>query len=780
MVAAVNRVPADSPPTGKEVPMSITLTDASNKEIPISSWSDLKNDEHTALQLGTEFGQFLDGPISAVPDDLKSGKIQYKSGNQTWNLAPACFTLSGGVAGSVAIIQSNKVLTYTDSFPTEISVGLSTATDSHSTKSVSGPEGSVYVCVELDLQITAGVKIADQVGIYGLSGSASTSDKFQVAFYKKCNPSDILRAAIGSAFAGFVLPFHANTLNSLQAGDYLRHTANANLQLGLGANIGFGKFSFADQWKTGIPGVANSPTLNTGMTPTLQPGVKLAFSFTYAGTFDQLLWLEAANQAHLHLYRSKTQNTSLDLNAGLTASANAAASTAVSKQLGSSLSKMLPNNTFGNALSAVVSGGVSEIGKWANEIDAKICGLLKPLNGLQASLDVKISSANQSFLLLDYIIDMTQPGYGVAWKAMVNGRFVDALEQAIGGVSLAIGSGLESLYSKTTAISLNFFGHWSANWSTSAIANSSLVYAGNNIFHLITVEGMQRIAKVNKSRTEIDFYFAADLDLSEAGTSTLSPNINLHVMLRAANNGGFGAYIAGIVDLLTAGQDGGILAGQVANLAKQPNATELLHLIFEPTAYENHLNASTLPLASAADEPPDQANYGAFYYACGQIMPKGSPSSFTFHNQQLGYALWRMWNLVSINNLNPPPDGALPDRISSGSGSGVTLAYLNQQYQEVDEASAAQLNTTFQAASGFMNLCADLKALASEAVSIETWNNFAANLQSIVNKDVNLDFAAPTGLALAKLCGNGMPQQTVGPVQGLTGSNSIGVTMTFS
>jgi hypothetical protein len=759
--------------------VSITLTDGSNNAIPISSWSDLKNDEHTALQLGTEFNQFLNGPISAVPADLKSGKIQYQSGNQTWKLAPASFTLSGGVAGSISIIQSNKVLTYTDSFPTEITVGLSTTTDSHATKSVSGPEGSVYVCVELDFQITAGVKIADQVGIYGLSGSASTSDKFQVAFYKRCSPSDILRTAIGAAFAGFVLPFHANTLNSLQVGDYLRHTANANLQLGLGANIGFGKFSLADQWKTGIPGVANSPKLTTGMTPTFQPSVKVAFAFSYAGTFDQLLWLEAANKAHLHLYRSKTQITSVDLNAGLSASANANAITTVSKQLGSSLSNMLPKDTFGNALSAVVSGGVAEIGKWSNEINAKIGALLKPLNGLQASLDVKIASTNQSFLLLDYIIDMTQPGYGIAWNAMVNGRFVDALEQADGGVSLAIGSGLESLYSKTASISLNFFGHWTANWSTSAIANSSLVYAGNNIFHLITAEGMQRIAKVNKSRTEIDFYFAADLDLSDAGTLTLSPNVNLHVMLQAANNGGFGAYIASIVDLLTAGQDGGILAGQVVTLAKQANTTELLHLIFEPTAYEK-LNASALPLASAAAEAPDQANYGAFYYACGQIMPKGSPSSFTFHNQQLGYALWRMWNLVSINNLNPPPDGALPERTGGGSGSGVTLAYLNQQYQEVDEASAAQLNTTFQAASGFMNLCADLKALATEAVSIKTWNDFAANLQSIVNKDVNLDFAAPSGLALAKLCGNGTPQQTVGPVQGLTGSNSIGVTMTFS
>ena len=58
----------------------------------------------------------------------------------------------------------------------------------------------------------------------------------------------MLSDAIGKAFKDLVLPFHSGTIQNLQVGDILRHTAGANLQLGLGASIGFSSFSVAKQY----------------------------------------------------------------------------------------------------------------------------------------------------------------------------------------------------------------------------------------------------------------------------------------------------------------------------------------------------------------------------------------------------------------------------------------------------------------------------------------------------------------------------------------------------
>ena len=136
-----------------------------------------------------------------------------------------------------------------------VELGLSTQDNSDaSTTPFAVDDGAIYVKVELDFSIAAGVSITTAATSFGLSGSASasTSDTFQVAFYKRCAPTEILSAAIGQAFKDLVLPFHSGTIQNLQVGDILRHTAGANLQLGLGASIGFGSFSVAQQWTTGI------------------------------------------------------------------------------------------------------------------------------------------------------------------------------------------------------------------------------------------------------------------------------------------------------------------------------------------------------------------------------------------------------------------------------------------------------------------------------------------------------------------------------------------------
>jgi hypothetical protein len=326
--------------------MPISLTSGSGDPIPCNTLTDLKHPETTFLKLGEEFGQYIRQPISSLPDNLKTSSIQYTSGNQSWKFETFTFTLSGGVSGKISIITSGDLLTYTDGFQAEVVLGLSTTKNSNSSKKISVPAGSAYLRVQLDFQFQGGLSGSYKSGIYGVSGSIDTKDNFTVAFYKKCKPTDILSDAISAAISGFVLPLHATTLKNLQVGDYLQHNFNANLQLGLGANIGYNKVFYAGQYKGDIPATANAVALKTSTKPEIQVGAKLAFKFDYSGTFEALLWLETAHQAHLHLYRSNQQDTSLDLNVGITLNANAVLSSSVmTDQFGSSLTQLLPHNS---------------------------------------------------------------------------------------------------------------------------------------------------------------------------------------------------------------------------------------------------------------------------------------------------------------------------------------------------------------------------------------------------------------------------------------------------
>jgi hypothetical protein len=298
--------------------VSISLTIGCDKPILISSLTDLENAARSDLNLGSEFTNQLDKPISNLPPALSSTSIQYSGGNQSWKVGDFTFTLSRGVSGKVSVITSGDLFSYTDGFATKMATGLNLTRNANPTASVSVPSNTAFVCIDLDLSIQGGISGNFAPGIYGVCGSASTNETFSISFYKKCVPTDLLEAAIISAFSDFVLPLHPRTIINLKPGDFLYHNFNANLQLGLGASIGIDKVLYAGQYKADIPGTAAAVAVNAAAQPEVQASAKLAFRFGYAGSFEILLWKDGANTGHLHLYRSAIQDTSLGLNFGVT------------------------------------------------------------------------------------------------------------------------------------------------------------------------------------------------------------------------------------------------------------------------------------------------------------------------------------------------------------------------------------------------------------------------------------------------------------------------------
>jgi hypothetical protein len=762
--------------------MPITLTAGSSSPIPIDNLTDLKNSATTILNLAGEFTEHLDQPISSLPSTLKASTIKYASGNQKWDLGKFGFTLSGAVDHEISVITEGNLFSYTDEFPTQVVVGLATQENSNTTTDVPVPAGSAYVCVKLNFELKGGLSGKFSYGIYGVSGSASTQNTFKISFYKRCQPSDTLRNAISAAISCFVLPLHAATFDHLQPGDYLHHNFNANLQLGLGASIGFDKLHNAGQYNADITSNANILGLKKMPQVNASAAVKLAYHFDYAGTFEALLWLEKPKLGHYHLYRSSEQDSSLGLTAGLTLSEKSEGAGEIANQLGSSFAKHLPDDLAATFKKDVLPRAISEIDKYAKENHSKYWGWLKGSDSGKVKLEAKIACTRQNFLLADYTLDLTASASSAAWDLAVNGKFVDAITTANGGITISVGSGLEKLYNRTTSITLNLFGKFNATWSNAVISNSSLIYAGNNIFHLISNEGRQQLSLINGGKREIDMYFAAQVDLSAVGTaSSGKAQVNLHAILQATNNSKFGKYIAAFLGLIFPGAEASALISQVEANAAQPHSTQLLHIVFPEPTYSRLTSSPLTKDGKATDETSDQQNYAAFAKACGDLFHT-APATFTYQGQAMNYAVWRNWNIASYDRWPiDNPGHAFPERKNPGSiSSGNT--YLFDQFPEAG-GGVQLLSYALQAASDFMNFCADLQnlaALAAPEATLSTWESFVAHLKAIITNDLAQDFIAPTTLALARRCAAGSPATATGPAPGLAANASIAVTVNYS
>jgi len=755
--------------------MSVRLSIGSNPAIPVDKLTDLEKSVDkvpTELRLGVEFAGHLDHSISTLPKDI-STSIQYTSGNQCWKLGDFSFTLSGGLTGKLSVITSGNLLSYTDDLPTEAIFGAAPPDKKKETKSIPVPPGAAFIGLEMDFQIQGGISANFTEGIYGVSGSVNSKDTFTVAFYKRCNPADKLGDGIAAAFSDFVLPLHAETLSNLKAGDYLHHNFNGNLQVGLGASIGYNKIFYAGQYKADIPDTADALKLTLSTKDEFQAGAKLAFQIEYAGTFEALLWKDAANSGRLHLYRSQTQDVSLGLNLGVTLAGDPKACvTAISSQLHECFKKVLGG--LGNSFdSKLWPKAAPEIGNCVSDVNSKIAGWLKHAQQIQATLDFAIEKTNQTFLLMDYSFDLTAPAYATAWGSAIAGKYIDALQTPNGGVAIAVGSGLEKFYEKKTSVTLNLFGKLSAAWTDAIISDSTLVYAGNNVFHLLADVGRSSLYQLNKSKREIDIYFAAQANL-EAGNTTLG-TIDLHVMLSATDNGAFGKYIAGFLQLLTSGPDATALVKAIDTLAAQAKTTQVLQVILPPATYAR-LQSSTITNGRPDDQTKDQSNFAAFARACSDLT-FSQPSNFA----ALTYGVWSNWN-IACNDQWPAPAGSVPNRTKLGdTANGVAQLQIQSPEPGV---SPDNIGYALHAASDFMNFCEDLKNLAqAKAVEgdLDSWNNLVAELKSIIENDVSPYFIAPTGLALARLCAAGAPPSEVkGPAPGCADKNSIAVTLTYS
>ena len=753
--------------------MSISLA-VGSENIEADNLKDLKSSEKTLLGIVHPiFEGGLDKPVSQFPQMPGPVTVNYTSGNGSWTPGDFAFGLCGGVGGSVGILRQGQSLqTYTKSFPTTIGDDLGGETNAESTGTITVGPGEYYVQLSLDMTITASAAATVPVGSVGISGSVGSSDSFAVSFYKKVDGAMLVRDALKAAFEGFVLPMHSGTYQSLEAGDYLYHQFNATLKVGFGVSIGLDKVCYSGQFQADIPSTPVVPAVSTAVVAEVEAAGSIGASFKYTGSYEAMLWKTDDGTGRLHLYRNKVTDANFNIGGAVAVVADPTV-TVSQADLSSLVSKVLPGGTGDVVNKLLVGNAQGEVNNWVYDVQKKIASWLSPLQPGATALQLAIDNTRSKFLLVDFTFELGAAGFAAAWSKAVAGDYCAALAVPDGGVSLDTGSGLENFHTVKTSVTLNLFGVFKAEWDAARIDNYNVQYAGNNTFHLVENIGREQISKVGKSGTAIELYFSA-MATSGAGGKTTVGEVDLHVVLKAIRNKGFGAEIGAVLSNATTGTVGSTLSKQVLALAQQGSGTETLEMIFKPAAY-GRLSSSTLGGGRIVNEGVDQGNFNAFAAACSHV--EGSaPANFKL-SPGMDYATWRTWN-IAANDEFPPPAGSLPNRRDGGDPS-AAAGFLGQRFGT--STPIPLIGFALQAASDFMNFCEDLKGLAALVAANTAWDTLIADLQSIVKNDVAGDFIPATALALTTCLGQtGVQPLMSGPAPNGGLEPSVTVTLVYS
>lgn len=713
----------------------------------------LRDDLNLAFGLDTALFSFLEGPIAGVPSSATTSQVTYTSPSASWapGGGPITFGLSGSASGKFEIVLSGDLVPYTD--------GL----DNPKKTSVPVPPHTAYTRLTLNFSMTtqASGNGSFSGGTYGVKGSASSIDTYAITFCKVFDPSTPVKTAIGLTFQGFVLPLTADTIMQLDSGDYLLHEFDGNLNLSFGAFVGIDKVLYSGQSSADVISVNNSPlaTLSAQTKPEIKADVELDFTFQYATKFESLV-SKAGNTGKLHLFRSSKADATTSLMAGLTFSGNTTAKLQTDAQkVADSLAQSAGAGS--EAVSQVANAAVGEINKGVTDVNNTLSNWLNRANGLKANLQLAIEAITSRTLLAAYDFDLsdpTAPGLKDAWTLAVNGDLAGALKfQAPGTgkslVTLEVGSGLEGEYQRKTSFSCNFFNLWRLSSWSQWQSQFSMVYAGNNVFHMSANIGRATVTDYVGAMKSINFYFAATAQEALDGGISKSV-VDLHIDLTAQSAPTAARQIAGMLSGI-----GGCAA--CTTMARRMNAfidasasgTVQLSITIPSSAYGYIAADPVTKSPTPANTIHDKKNWDTFGQAADGLdaWPLRQLSAVSINTLPFikSYAGWEDFNKAFISGGT-----AAPDRNAFGN----PASWPQDLLQIPDDGTRETIAYSILGGQCFMNLCDYLQNLAGivDVSKTEvTWNEMV-DMITTAAKDYVSDFARPVTLALIWLCGSGI------------------------
>jgi hypothetical protein len=710
-----------------------------------------RDDLNLAFGLDKTLSSFLEGPMSGVPPSATTTQVSYMSPNASWAPAggPVTFGLSGSASGKFEIVLSGDLVPYSD--------GL----DNPKQTSVPVPPHTAYTRLTLNFSMTAQASGSGSFsgGAHGVKGSVASTDTFAITFCKAFDPFTPVKTAIGLTFQSFVLPLNADTIKLLDSGDYLLHEFDGNLNLSFGAFAGIDKVLYSGQSSADILSVNNSPlaTLSAQTKPEIKADVELEFTFQYATKFECLL-SKRGTTGKLHLFRSSKADSTTSLMAGLTFNGNTSAKVRSNAQtVADSLAKSAGAGS--QAVSQIANAGLSEINKGLTDVNNTLFNWLNRANGLKANLELAIEAITTRTLLAAYDFDLsdaTAPGLKNAWTLTVNGDLAGALKYQDPGtgksfVTLEVGSGLESEYQRKTSFSCNFFNLWRfSSWSQWQ-SQVSMVYAGNNVFHMNANIGRITETDYIGALKSINFYFAASAEEALDG-SISKPAVDLHIDLIAQGVPKAARQIAGMLSGIGGCQACITMARNMNSfIDASASGTVQLNITIPSSAY-GHIAADPVTNSpTPANTVRDKKNWDTFVQTADDLnawpLRQLSAVSVNMLPFLKSYAGWEDFNKAFNGS-------AVPDRNAYGNPQ-----VWPQDLLQISDSGMRQLIAySIMGGQYFMNLCDSVQQLAgivNVSGTTTTWNQLVDMITTAAKEYVS-DFARPVALALIWLCGSGV------------------------
>jgi len=747
--------------TTTPTPTEITI-DVTQDLGTLSSLKDFFTGQRAAIfSMGKEMVKYRGQPVQSAAGSSPS-KLTIQ-GDPSWTLPSGiAFSLSTDASCTVTISNASTDFSLTKSIDSTDTMDV-----------IAGPTpGVVYINIDLDFDIKGEVSATGTFSGVGITGKASKS---QTATLSYCHPvSGTLEtvAALKTAFSGLIFPFQPDCALTMPVGSIGKVNFDGKLKFKLDVTYGLGDYQLSAQ-SLGLAQDSVSVAWDKLTPPSLDidTGANASVSYTHSDHFCVIVQKTDAKTALLYLLRSADNETKESVGVTVGISATSVTATIDPAKFTNTIAKVTKN--MPQKLASEISSHVPDL---QSSLVSKANDWLSSKSG-EASLAVDLSQQHGRAVLFIFSVDLS-PGSPAdlakrSWTALMGGDLDQAMQ--IGGFTLQPGSGVSDYLKRSSTIQLQFFNFHLAK-TTDFFQNSSTQLGPDDSIRFFADIGQEAQFSVNTATKTATIHFVATA--SEATKDNYqNAEVDLYIELSESNNPDEANKIANSVGGMAANATAQTAQRQMLDfVANNRSACLTLISIFKPSAYGKLACSPYTVDNSGKTHPPalpqgqDRANWNAFQSAVRNLMPDVSPVA-----SALSYDNWMLWNVYSNYLIGDSPDANhVPDRRNVGNYNPAGLNLFADHW--------VAYRPFLYASTGFMNLCDDLRSLATASTEVtlpQQWTELLNTIQTWVKSDTDPDWSKPSLGALLYLCALGTYQVSA-DFQQATDNTQLTCTITLS
>jgi hypothetical protein len=691
-------------------------------------------DESTFQTVSNVLAAVLDQPISAINTDSLTASLAATQ-NYSWqqkngHTSSLQFGVSPTAAGAVTIRKDGTV------FPSD---KPDIQGDPGTQTQIDVPFGKAYVSISFLVSLSVSGPASFSSGQFGIKGGIDSSDRFTLANHLIFDVNTPIRTALQQAFERFRFPFGAQSsagIESMNNGDLIESEFIGDLNLNASATYGFNHAFFGAAASAALTLAANSPigSILAKANPTIDLGVTFTIGYEHYDAF-RLLILVHAGAVELQVFKIDSSdlktgvNASVTIDPGFTLNVEDNLPGLLKNTAAQLVSHADPQvqNAFNSVVGNVIDHANQPLQQAADDINSAIPNVIKKLPSLGVAAGVAFERLPENTVLANYVFP--RPLNPDAWRAAMLLDLRTASQ--FPGVTLGAGSYVKNELTKTSTLSFTFFG-LRAQTIEQYQKEAVFEYAGNNMFHFRSKQGIGASSDIFGRLQNADFYFTVAADMTVTGRVN-STDIKMVFVSGSTNNPNKTRNMSFTLDNLIPNSSSltRLLADQTAHNAQLPvrlTAT-FAFTAFSKIAASQFQNGKPQPKDHQAQ---DARNFSLFVEAVNSV---GGPFG-QFPPQVASYNAWAQVNA----NLFGDPDHT-PDRRATN-----PMLFTNPQqayaglFDGEPDSTLQRFSGFLEEARHFMNLCADLQNLAATTNVTDTLSlaQLADSLDNILKLDASI------------------------------------------